>query len=422
MTNEGLDSFLVTGMTETSRSQRNIKDFFAGISSEVLKSTAKHFPHIRTMDNLDIKIAELTHHMTQEFIEIEQTSTKHLNKEKKSFDQMTNLFNSDTILLTNQSNECNLNHFKKVVAITIGRILSKMVPGASFLQPLLENHYDHPNQDLNPKPAVLFIQKPLYLHEIKNDEMMEICKEIQLDFLKLTAELVPNKNDFLEDLNLIQREDCDISDREAAEKRIHSEILEAGEYIGHGDYLTFQKFYDAKRLLQPGVTALERLEFIKYFKVALFHMKMNKVIMDYRACMKNEDSIDDKLTLSWFRGWLGMDKKISNSESKMKKSGNFEIHDQFITELGIQFLANAFKNFLKNKSESINVNNGTDAQQLILDFLDESDIKYVFDIENAEEKSKFDDLLSYCKDLCSRTVLSIVLDKESHHFIMAETC
>ena len=43
LTNEGLDSFLVAGLTESSRSQRNVKDFFAGISNEVLKSAANKF-------------------------------------------------------------------------------------------------------------------------------------------------------------------------------------------------------------------------------------------------------------------------------------------------------------------------------------------------------------------------------------------
>ena len=40
--------------------------------------------------------------------------------------------------------------------------------------------------------------------------------------------------------------------------------------------------------------------------------------MDYGACMKDEDNIDDKLTMSWFKGWLSMD-IISNKESKIKK-------------------------------------------------------------------------------------------------------
>ena len=281
LTHQGLDSILSAGITESSRSQRNVKDFFAGIANEVLKAAAQKYPHIRTMDNLDLTIADVAHHLTQEFIEVEQCCTKHLGKERKSFEETTEMFNKETFLLTSEQNQSSLDHYKKVVAITIGIILSKRVPGASFLKHFLDDHYDHPNQDLKPKPALLFIQKPLYLHEIKTDEMIEIAKEVQLDFLKLTAELVQDKVEFLEDLNLIQKEDCEVLVREAAEKRIHTAVIEAGEYIGNGDYLTWQKFYDAKRSLQSAVTALERMEYVKYFKVALFHMKMNKERLQY---------------------------------------------------------------------------------------------------------------------------------------------
>ena len=51
------------------------------------------------------------------------------------------------------------------------------------------------------------------------------------------------------------------------------------------------------------------------------------------------------------------------------------------------------------------------AQQLILDFLDWAQIRFMFDPNNAEELDKFDDLLSYCRDLAGRTILGLVLDK-----------
>ena len=131
--------------------------------------------------------------------------------------------------------------------------------------------------------------------------------------------------------------------------------------------------------------------------------------------MKDEDNIDDRLTLSWFKGWLGGLDIISNQESKIKKTGCFEMHDQFINELGIQFLSNAFKNYLENNSDSLSVTDSGKAQSLILDFLDKNEIRFFFDPDKGvEEKDKFDDLLSYCKDLCGRTVLSLVTDKGSH--------
>ena len=128
--------------------------------------------------------------------------------------------------------------------------------------------------------------------------------------------------------------------------------------------------------------------------------------------MKNEDNIDDKITLSHFKALLGGLDIISNQESKIKKNGCFELHDQFINELGTQYLMNSFENYIKNNSDSFNVTDSDSAIGLILDFLDKNEIRYFYDptVDN-EENDKFDDLLSYCKDLCGRTVLSLVTDK-----------
>ena len=186
LTNEGLDALLVAGISVSSRSQRREKDFFAGISTEVLKSSVKLYPHVRTMDNLDINVGGTNHHLTQEYIEVEHNDTKDLDKQSKSFDETKDMFKNDTIIITSEQNKALLEHLKKVVAITIGRVLADRLPEANFLKAMLDNHYDHPNQNLKPKPAVLFIQKPLYLHEIVNAEMIQILDSVQLDFLKLT--------------------------------------------------------------------------------------------------------------------------------------------------------------------------------------------------------------------------------------------
>ena len=93
------------------------------------------------------------------------------------------------------------------------------------------------------------------------------------------------------------------------------------------------------------------------------------------------------------------------------KPGNFEIHDQFIMELGLQFLSNAFEHFLETTGDTLDVQNEADAEELILDFLAKYEIKFFYEPDNCEEKDKFDDLLSYAKDLCSRTVLSVIFDK-----------
>ena len=134
-------------------------------------------------------------------------------------------------------------------------------------------------------------------------------------------------------------------------------------------------------------------------------------MQDYKSCMLSEVNIDDVLTVGWFKSWLGM--KISNKAETIKRCGNFEVHDQFITECGFQLLVNAFENYLQRHPGVISVEDSSAAQKLVLDFLSESGIKFFLDLNNTEETEtdKFDDLLSYSKDLCTRTVLSTVCDK-----------
>ena len=50
----------------------------------------------------------------------------------------------------------------------------------------------------------------------------------------------------------------------------------------------------------------------------------------------------------------------------------------------------------------------------MLDFLSCSDIKYYWDPHNYDEKNKFDDVLSSCRDNASRTLLSMVADTVEH--------
>ena len=175
VTNEGLDCFLPLGMVESSRSLRNQKDFFAGIASQVVKTSAKNFPYQSTIDNLDLKIDQTLHHLTMEFIEVEQFCTKHLDRDKKAFGDTIKLFDKDTLLLTSDTNKELLKHFNKVVAISVGRALAERVPGAKFLKRLFKNHHDHPTSDLERKPATLFVKKPQYLHEMKNIENHSTC-------------------------------------------------------------------------------------------------------------------------------------------------------------------------------------------------------------------------------------------------------
>jgi hypothetical protein len=139
---------------------------------------------------------------------------------------------------------------------------------------------------------------------------------------------------------------------------------------------------------------------------------MNKTIQDIECCMKTEVNIDDELSLGYFRTCLGLN-RISNKAETIKRCGEFERHDQFVLEVGQEILISAFKTFIEDKNMPVN-KNIEDAQNLILRFLDESDIKYFYDNNNFDEKLVFDDCLSSCRDIAGRTVLSLVADTVEH--------
>ena len=109
---------------------------------------------------------------------------------------------------------------------------------------------------------------------------------------------------------------------------------------------------------------------------------------------------------------LGLN-SISNKAENIKRCGEFEKHDQFLLVVGKEILISAFKVFMTGYHGTI-TKTAEGATDLILMFLSVSDIKYFWDPNNFDEKEKFDDILSSCRDNAGRTVLSMVADKVEH--------
>ena len=126
--------------------------------------------------------------------------------------------------------------------------------------------------------------------------------------------------------------------------------------------------------------------------------------------MKTENNLDDEGTLPWFCNMLNFD-WASRDPSKIKKSGMFKKHDQLITEISTQYLTNALENYMILHPEAISqVQNKESAEQFVLEFLKSSRIEFFFHLNRTEDE-KADDLLNYCRDMCSRLVLSLAIDR-----------
>ena len=108
-----------------------------------------------------------------------------------------------------------------------------------------------------------------------------------------------------------------------------------------------------------------------------------------------------------------MKPSFSNQAENIKRCGEFEKHDQFVLAVGTEMLIIAFKFFMSKYTYPLEKTT-LGAINLILKFLDVSDIKYFGNPQNFDEKDRFDDVLSSCRDICGRTVLSLVTDKTEH--------
>ena len=408
LSKEALDTAAVSGMTQSSRCVAEQRDFLAGISWELIATHSKKYPHQSTMDNLDFNRNGILHHMTLAYIEIEQECTNHLSTKGMSYEETLNLFSPDLLLINSERNREAKEQIDKVVAITLGRIFAREIPELKWMLKLLPNHYNSQGRIL--KPSVLLTKKPLYLQETKNTDIVKIVQQEQLDFLRLVGEQVLDKDAFMRDLDTIRDKESDEEVRVAAENRVHAAAKSYGEFIGHGDLLTCDRFYIAKRLRRSAVTAYERLDYVKYFRPELFHMKLNKVQQDYGFTMKSDINAADELSLGWFNGFLQMS-KITNEAAKIKKPGLFELHDQFYMAVGEQYLVNGFKTYIKDFDITAMTKDFIGCKGLVLDFLKKTNIEYFFNVESSDKEDVFDDLMDYVKDVCGRTVLSLVFDK-----------
>ena len=90
----------------------------------------------------------------------------------------------------------------------------------------------------------------------------------------------------------------------------------------------------------------------------------------------------------------------------------FEKHDQLIMEVSTQYIVNAMDNFLKSHPDEIDsVIDEASAEAFVLNFLKLSKIAFFFEENENVEDSTADNLLTYCRDMASRLVLSLIFDR-----------
>ena len=361
---------------------------------------------------MDMCIGHVLHQMTLSFLEFETLDTSHLDTEDEGFEKALGYFSQDTVLITSEFNKQLFEHYQQVVCWTLGRLFGDEVEGFAWFNRVFPKHYKHDNSETSARKSTIFTQKPLNYCENNNRDMLKIMEHIQQQYLNLVGEQSKDKEAFKKDMNIIYSADALKVVREEAELRIKEQVKMAGVAILHGDLLTDVRFETCKRLRRMAISAVERFDFLVYFRLGTFHMGMNKVIQDIQAGIKSEVNIEDSLSLGYFKTTLGLH-HITNKADAIKKDGNFEYHAQFIEDIGTELLVEAFKHYVENYDVSI-VESNDGAVKLLLGFLKNLDIKYYYDPDNYEEANPYDDMMSSCKDNAGRALISLIQTSVEH--------
>ena len=374
-------------------------------------------PYTLFCDNLNLR----QQNMTQSVIHMDLTDTSMLSSVQMDPEFLPNLFKTENFLLGSPENRDLLEHFEYAVAVRVGRrILGEAVVEAFKLKKFLPHSHKHGRSQEEKVQSEIFIPPPDYLNEADNAEFFEFCMRKQSEFLDAVSKSVEDNEAFLLDLELIKcnkvlesgiletKEELDA--REAAEKRVHQEVERFGRWIGYGDALTFKAFHlGVKALSRGNCTAYERLEFLGHFRLALFHAKMNKIYMDFpvmmprRAMMEDEGSLAELVAIAGIQGISTEDKKIGNA---------FEKHDQLISCVGHLYLANMYKNHVKdNPAALVKVADEASAVEFVLKMLEAYDIHLYFDPSREQPpEGKWDDPVNYARDAIVRMIFSEMFD------------
>ena len=413
----GLDRLARLKGTETSTSLSRGRHLLVELGQATFLSRVKQGqPFTLFCDNLNLR----QQNMTQSVIHMDLTDTSMLSSVQMDPQLLPNLFKTENFLLGSPKNTDLLKHYEYAAAVRVGRIIGELVSEASKLRKLLPHSHKHERSKEVKVQSEIFIPPPDYLNEADNAEFFEFCMRKQSEFLDAVAESVKDKDAFLVDLELIKcnkvietgilETEEELSERGAAERRVHQEVERFGRWIGYGDALTFKAFHlGVKALARGNCTAYERLEFLGHFRLALFHAKMNKIYMDFpvmmprRAMMEDEGSLAELVAIAGIQGISTEDKKIGNA---------FEKHDQLISCVGHLYLANMYKNHVKdNPAALVKVADEASAVEFVLKMLEAYDIHLYFDPSREQPpEGKWDDPANYARDAIVRMIFSEMFD------------
>ena len=409
LTHRGLDFFSRTGSTLSSSAYLNLRNDLVVFAEDLFRSYAKRGPPNLFFDN----IRRGDQQMTQPCWEFQLDGLKTGNGHDLSLEDTLKLFEADSFFLDSTVNHELLEHLWTVVEHLVPRLWGED-PDFLWVRRHLPQLYPHKNAATAANRSILWISDTLPLDENDGGEMITMIEMFIDRYLEGVEVSLPEeeREEFRVDVKHMKSPLVAKEVRRTSDEKVFQIAKKYGLLWLRGDLLTLERIKGAKDARARSESHYECLDFVKLYRMGMWHAGLNKLIIDYHARMKDTDCLDDPLSLATLAGQVGFaDGEITNDKDKILQS--YEIHCQFLEACGKGAMMTGLASFKDTLEDGQYTRDKEGAKQLVRDFLKFCGITFYCD--RGATKTYRDDMEENSAELASRYLLQQLLDVTTKH-------
>ena len=233
-----------------------------------------------------------------------------------------------------------------ILTHTVMARIAEELPGLQWVGQVLPKSHDHRHKETASVKSSLHVEPTLNMSEMEHANMLVILDTLLVKRLSLLAQRLEGEEKQVYSAALLKVQSVASTDDELknAEATINSIVDRFGGLIVWGDQLTVKKALEAVGSRKEDYTKLERLDYISIVLLGDLHIIMAMVCKSFRALMPTETT-ENRGTFGSLASILMRSHRIFNKEAKIKKSGNFEEHSNFLMTVGSTLLEEAMERY-----------------------------------------------------------------------------
>ena len=411
---EGLDLLARLGLTQSESSWHRERSKLARMDEMLHKERSKDSAVFMLYDNMNTQFNKMRNDQTLLVSGYDKVDSSHLpDDDMKSFKEQVLSINAEMMLLSSPTNFQKKVHLEKVVMTSLVAVVSEM-EGCFWMREFFPKIYHHEFYQYSAMKSKVRILVPLNKNENSNTEHEEILDFMNDWFIDTVEAKQLDKKQFKKDFTLMRDYDGeDEEELQEVQERMRRRVQKAGELLNWGDQLTCERQRTACEIRAGDDTDFETLQYVRNLNFAgLMHATMNMTILNYNATIEDVDMTEDVGSLSEIRGIMKK-RMISNQEDKIKET--FEKHKKFFVEIGHEFEKDAFKTYIKEHNEMINVEKTEEGAKLLMrGFMETMGIRWMWDPEEEDLVFK-DKAHEEAADIINRTLIMDTLELIVHN-------